>query len=70
MNIIFVDKKTGKHLRVKRSIKRRVKNVSITLIAAIYFYMVLCTILLMGKCKGLKLTIPSTEFYKFKQIEK
>lgn len=49
MNIIFVDKKTGKHLRVKRSIKRRVKSVSITLIAAIYFYMFLCTILLMGK---------------------
>jgi hypothetical protein len=49
MNIIFVDKKTGKHLRVKRSIKRRVKSVSITLIGAIYFYMFLCTILMMGK---------------------
>ena len=49
MNIIFVDKKTGKHLRVKRSIKRRVKSVSITLIGAIYFYTVIVTILLMGK---------------------
>ena len=49
MNIIFVDIKTGKRLRVKRSIKRRVKSVSITLIGAIYFYMLLCTILLMGK---------------------
>lgn len=49
MNIIFVDKKTGKHLRVKKSIKRRVKSVSITLIGAIYFYMFLCTILMLGK---------------------
>ncbi len=49
MNIIFVDKKTGKKLRLKRSIKRGVKSVSITLIGAIYFYMLLCTILLLGK---------------------
>lgn len=49
MKIVFVDKKTGKRLRIKRSIKRNAWYLVCGLFGTVMFYAFLCEMIILGE---------------------